>query len=229
MSARKVISCLPWSRTSGVIGTESRMFVPALGIREDAVSGNAHGMLGVYLVNHGLMTPERGSRRVPGPPGHVDAPPGHGRSGNRIVRQGRAVGPHRRRRGHLVRGRRFRLEASAAHSPYAGRAANPGNSRHFEVSGPFRPCLPGLRADRGYGRPSSAGPGSKLPASPVNFLSHTTTSADFRLECPPFAWAPWLGTAQRLPFATGMAWISSRIRARPTTHKPIAPELVTEL
>ncbi len=44
----------------GVVGTESRMFVPALGIREDAVSGNAHGMLGVYLVNHGLMTPKDG-------------------------------------------------------------------------------------------------------------------------------------------------------------------------
>ena len=44
----------------GVIGTESRMFVPALGIREDAVSGNAHGMLGVYLVNHGLLTPKDG-------------------------------------------------------------------------------------------------------------------------------------------------------------------------
>jgi PhzF family phenazine biosynthesis protein len=44
----------------GVVGTESRMFVPALGIREDPVSGNAHGMLGVYLVNHGLMTPKEG-------------------------------------------------------------------------------------------------------------------------------------------------------------------------
>jgi PhzF family phenazine biosynthesis protein len=41
-------------------GTESRMFVPALGIREDPVSGNAHGMLGVYLVNHGLLTPKDG-------------------------------------------------------------------------------------------------------------------------------------------------------------------------
>lgn len=44
----------------GQPGTESRMFVPALGIREDAVSGNAHGMLGVYLVNHGLLTPKEG-------------------------------------------------------------------------------------------------------------------------------------------------------------------------
>ena len=41
-------------------GTESRMFCPALGIPEDPVSGNAHGMLGVYLVNQGLLTPNNG-------------------------------------------------------------------------------------------------------------------------------------------------------------------------
>lgn len=35
--------------------TEARMFCPALGIAEDAVSGNAHGMLGVYLVRHGRL------------------------------------------------------------------------------------------------------------------------------------------------------------------------------
>lgn len=40
--------------------TQSRMFCPALGIPEDPVSGNAHGMLGVYLVNHGLLTPQDG-------------------------------------------------------------------------------------------------------------------------------------------------------------------------
>ncbi|MBC7983749.1 MAG: PhzF family phenazine biosynthesis isomerase [Candidatus Obscuribacterales bacterium] len=38
--------------------TISRMFCPALGIPEDPVSGNAHGMLGVYLVTHGLLTPK---------------------------------------------------------------------------------------------------------------------------------------------------------------------------
>ncbi|MET0496844.1 MAG: PhzF family phenazine biosynthesis isomerase [Steroidobacteraceae bacterium] len=43
-----------------VQGTQSRMFCPALGIPEDPVSGNAHGMLGVYLVNHGLLTPTDG-------------------------------------------------------------------------------------------------------------------------------------------------------------------------
>ena len=44
----------------GVVGTEARMFVPALGIPEDPVSGNAHGMLGTYLVTHGLMKPKNG-------------------------------------------------------------------------------------------------------------------------------------------------------------------------
>jgi PhzF family phenazine biosynthesis protein len=34
---------------------ESRMFCPALGIPEDPVSGNAHGMLGVYLAAQGLL------------------------------------------------------------------------------------------------------------------------------------------------------------------------------
>ncbi|MEO8314821.1 MAG: PhzF family phenazine biosynthesis isomerase [Pseudomonadota bacterium] len=36
--------------------TEARMFCPALGIDEDPVSGNAHAMLGVYLVEHALLT-----------------------------------------------------------------------------------------------------------------------------------------------------------------------------
>jgi PhzF family phenazine biosynthesis protein len=35
--------------------TEARMFCPALGIDEDPVSGNAHAMLGVYLVEHGQV------------------------------------------------------------------------------------------------------------------------------------------------------------------------------
>jgi PhzF family phenazine biosynthesis protein len=44
----------------GKLATLSRMFVPALGIPEDPVSGNAHGMLGVYLVSHELMKPADG-------------------------------------------------------------------------------------------------------------------------------------------------------------------------
>jgi PhzF family phenazine biosynthesis protein len=35
--------------------TESRMFCPALGITEDPVSGNAHGLLGVYLAHYGFL------------------------------------------------------------------------------------------------------------------------------------------------------------------------------
>jgi PhzF family phenazine biosynthesis protein len=39
------------------VSTEARMFCPALGIPEDPVSGNAHALLGVYLLHHGLMSP----------------------------------------------------------------------------------------------------------------------------------------------------------------------------
>jgi PhzF family phenazine biosynthesis protein len=35
--------------------TEARMFCPAIGIDEDPVSGNAHAMLGAYLLQHGLL------------------------------------------------------------------------------------------------------------------------------------------------------------------------------
>src|SRR5262249_38076764 len=35
--------------------TEARMFCPALGISEDPVSGNAHGLLGAYLARLGLL------------------------------------------------------------------------------------------------------------------------------------------------------------------------------
>jgi PhzF family phenazine biosynthesis protein len=37
--------------------TEARMFCPALGIPEDPVSGNAHALLGAYLLQHGLLGP----------------------------------------------------------------------------------------------------------------------------------------------------------------------------
>ncbi len=61
---------------NGAIETESRMFVPALGIPEDPVSGNAHGMLGVYLVNLGLLTPKDGRALL------------HGRQGMWVRRPG---------------------------------------------------------------------------------------------------------------------------------------------
>ncbi len=37
--------------------SEARMFCPALGIAEDPVSGNAHALLGAYLLQHGLLGP----------------------------------------------------------------------------------------------------------------------------------------------------------------------------
>jgi PhzF family phenazine biosynthesis protein len=64
------------SETNGQLGTESRMFVPALGIPEDPVSGNAHGMLGVYLVNHELMTPIEGRVQFRGKQGQWVRRPG---------------------------------------------------------------------------------------------------------------------------------------------------------
>ncbi|MFI4868309.1 MAG: PhzF family phenazine biosynthesis isomerase [Steroidobacterales bacterium] len=39
------------------VSTEARMFCPALGIPEDPVSGNAHALLGVYLLHHRLLGP----------------------------------------------------------------------------------------------------------------------------------------------------------------------------
>jgi PhzF family phenazine biosynthesis protein len=42
--------------------TLSRMFCPAIGIPEDPVSGNAHGLLGAYLLHHGLL--ERNGDKV---------------------------------------------------------------------------------------------------------------------------------------------------------------------
>jgi PhzF family phenazine biosynthesis protein len=64
------------AETNGQLGTESRMFVPALGIPEDPVSGNAHGMLGVYLVNHELMKPTDGRLKFRGKQGQWVRRPG---------------------------------------------------------------------------------------------------------------------------------------------------------
>jgi PhzF family phenazine biosynthesis protein len=44
--------------------TESRMFCPALGIAEDPVSGNAHGLLGAYLARLGLLQPSNSGERT---------------------------------------------------------------------------------------------------------------------------------------------------------------------
>ncbi len=40
--------------------TRARLFCPVMGIPEDPVSGNTHAMLGVYLVQHGLLAPQAG-------------------------------------------------------------------------------------------------------------------------------------------------------------------------
>jgi PhzF family phenazine biosynthesis protein len=48
------------SESNGMPETISRMFCPALGIPEDPVSGNAHGMLAVYLINQELLVPKDG-------------------------------------------------------------------------------------------------------------------------------------------------------------------------
>jgi len=56
--------------------TESRLFSPVLGIPEDPVSGNAHGMLGAYLVTHGLLPVANGRARLRGYQGRSMHRPG---------------------------------------------------------------------------------------------------------------------------------------------------------
>lgn len=56
--------------------TESRMFCPALGIAEDPVSGNAHGLLGVYLAGLGLLAQTGERTTFCGRQGHYVQRPG---------------------------------------------------------------------------------------------------------------------------------------------------------
>jgi len=56
--------------------TESRMFCPALGIAEDPVSGNAHGLLGAYLARLGLLGKGSEQARFTGIQGHSLHRPG---------------------------------------------------------------------------------------------------------------------------------------------------------
>ena len=57
------------------VTTESRMFCPVLGVPEDPVSGNAHGMLGVYLLHNGLLAARDGVASLVGHQGRfVDRP-----------------------------------------------------------------------------------------------------------------------------------------------------------
>jgi PhzF family phenazine biosynthesis protein len=56
--------------------TESRMFCPALGIAEDPVSGNAHGLLGAYLADRGLLQRDGNQARFVGVQGQSLHRPG---------------------------------------------------------------------------------------------------------------------------------------------------------
>jgi PhzF family phenazine biosynthesis protein len=42
--------------SQAAVFSEARMFCPALGIDEDPVSGNAHALLGAYLLHHELLS-----------------------------------------------------------------------------------------------------------------------------------------------------------------------------
>jgi PhzF family phenazine biosynthesis protein len=50
------------------VDTEARMFCPALGIPEDPVSGNAHALLGAYLLQHRLLAPPSATPTSPALP-----------------------------------------------------------------------------------------------------------------------------------------------------------------
>jgi len=56
--------------------TESRMFCPALGISEDPVSGNAHGLLGAYLAECKLLKHDGQLASFSGSQGHYLHRPG---------------------------------------------------------------------------------------------------------------------------------------------------------
>jgi len=56
--------------------TESRMFCPALGIPEDPVSGNAHGLLGAYLDHYRLLARQGARAAFCGLQGHHVNRPG---------------------------------------------------------------------------------------------------------------------------------------------------------
>lgn len=58
------------------VATEARMFSPKLGTPEDSVSGNSHGMLGVYLVSNGLLPVVNGTAHFIGHQGRFLGRPG---------------------------------------------------------------------------------------------------------------------------------------------------------
>jgi PhzF family phenazine biosynthesis protein len=56
--------------------TESRMFCPALGIPEDPVSGNAHGLLGAFLARYEVLSRQGSHASFSGAQGHYLNRPG---------------------------------------------------------------------------------------------------------------------------------------------------------
>jgi PhzF family phenazine biosynthesis protein len=70
------VFALNGSGSTGEISTVSRMFCPAIGIPEDPVSGNAHGMLGTYLLAHRLVAPDNSLFRFTGYQGESVNRPG---------------------------------------------------------------------------------------------------------------------------------------------------------
>ena len=70
------VFALEENETSNQVRTVSRMFCPAIGIPEDPVSGNAHGMLGTYLVAHNIVPATEGTMRFKGHQGESVQRPG---------------------------------------------------------------------------------------------------------------------------------------------------------
>ena len=54
----------------------SRMFCPAIGVPEDQVSGNAHGLLGAYLLQHGILQRDGNRAAFTAAQGHFQNRPG---------------------------------------------------------------------------------------------------------------------------------------------------------
>jgi PhzF family phenazine biosynthesis protein len=85
-----------FSRSPAVAGcdVESRMFCPALGIAEDPVSGNAHGLLGAYLLEHELLEVRDGQAHFRGAQGHHMGRPGQVGISLQLDAAGRCTGVH---------------------------------------------------------------------------------------------------------------------------------------
>ncbi|MEY4761380.1 MAG: hypothetical protein RLZZ200_1236 [Pseudomonadota bacterium] len=73
---------------------ESRMFCPALGIPEDPVSGNAHGLLGAHLLELGLLDVRNGRAAFRGAQGHHMGRPGEVGIKLDVDADGRCSGAH---------------------------------------------------------------------------------------------------------------------------------------